>query len=93
MDLPTSVTISVGTVTFGAVALGIVRTFRNNKNTVGNPGSKNSVSTKECGAHRGGLEKQVKITEESLSREIAMTREVLVREIGEVKEALNRRES
>jgi hypothetical protein len=93
MDLPTSVSISVGTITFGAVALGIVRTFRNNKHNVGNPGNKNSVSSKECEAHRSGFDKQVKLTEESLSREISLTRDVLIREIGEVKDALNRREN
>ncbi len=95
MDFPTSMSVSVGIVTFGLLALGIIRMFRN-KNEVrnpGNPGNKNSVPRKECEAHREGLDKQIKITGESLSREIELTREVLVREIGEVKEALSRREN
>ena len=95
MDFPTSMSVSVGIVTFGLLALGIIRMFRN-KNEVGNPGNpgnKNSVPRKECEAYREGLDKQIKITGESLSREIELTREVLVREIGEVKEALSRREN
>ena len=88
MEIGSAITVSVGIVTFGGVALSVIK--NNRRGNSANPGSNKFVSGKECVAHRQGFEKQMDSMKDALSKEIGLTRDTLVREIGEVKSAIQK---
>jgi len=99
MEIGSAITASVGIVTFGGLALSIIKYNRNSSKTDSKPNpdskSKTDLNNKyvlrnEYVAYCVGFEKQVLLMVKSLSKEIEFTRNTLVGDIGDLRKMIQK---